>query len=172
MHYKAIRIAISMTAALFLASCAKEVPPELLSKNQNKQQSSSQQNQQEMPDDSIHRSLKSGNPHTSGSTEDDSKKGEGWNDEKVIKLTKEADEADAKFRKTGAADDKSACIEKQMAAANYLMFEADLPPKDKYKPALQRYRRILEIDPKNDEAMTNKKQIEDIYISMGKPIPE
>ena len=29
MHYKAIRIAISMTAALFLASCAKEVPPEL-----------------------------------------------------------------------------------------------------------------------------------------------
>jgi hypothetical protein len=58
-----------------------------------------------------------------------------------------------------------------MLAANFLMFEADLPPKEKYKPALVRYRRILEIDPSNKEAAANKKQIEDIYESMGKPIP-
>ncbi|MBK7159329.1 MAG: hypothetical protein IPH77_12425 [Ignavibacteria bacterium] len=51
------------------------------------------------------------------------------------------------------------------------MFEADLPPKEKYKPALQRYRRILELDPCNKEAAANKKQIEEIYQSMGKPIP-
>ncbi len=154
-------------------SCAKEVPPELLSGNQKKQQTQEQQGKQDMPDDSIHRSLKSSNPHgSSEGSSSESKSGEGMDDEKVVSLTKEADEADAKFKKTGAAGDKSTCIEKQMAAANYLMFEADLPPKDKYKPALQRYRRVLELDPKNDEAKTNKKQIEDIYISMGKPIPE
>ena len=59
----------------------------------------------------------------------------------------------------------------QLKAANYLMFDADLPPKDKYKPALQRYRRVLELDPGNQEAMANKQQIEEIYQSMGKPIP-
>ena len=174
MQLKALRIVILFSSTILLASCAKEVPPELLSSNQKKQQTQNQQqSNQEMPNDSIHRQLKSANPHGGeDSKSDDSKSGEGWNDEKVVSLTKEADEADAKFKKTGAAGDKTACIDKQMAAANYLMFEADLPPKDKYKPALQRYRRVLEIDPKNDEAMTNKKQIEDIYISMGKPIPE
>jgi len=173
MQLKAIRLAILFFSAIMMYSCAKEVPPELLSGNQKKQQTQEQQGKQDMPDDSIHRSLKSSNPHgSSEGSSSESKSGEGMDDEKVVSLTKEADEADAKFKKTGAAGDKSTCIEKQMAAANYLMFEADLPPKDKYKPALQRYRRVLELDPKNDEAKTNKKQIEDIYISMGKPIPE
>lgn len=172
MLYRTLNLTILIAAVMILGSCAKEVPPELLSKNQNKQQSNTQTGKQEMPDDSIHRQLKTANPHGSESTTEDSKEGEGFNDEKVVSLTKEADEADAKFKKTGAAGDKAECIEKQMAAANYLMFEADLPPKDKYKPALKRYRRVLEIDPNNDEAKSNKKQIEDIYISMGKPIPE
>ena len=51
------------------------------------------------------------------------------------------------------------------------MFQADLPPKKKYRPALRRYRRVLELDPSNKEAAANKKQIEDIYESMGMPIP-
>ena len=59
-----------------------------------------------------------------------------------------------------------------MAAANYLMFEANLSPKKKYRPALRRYRRVLELDPKNKEAQVNKKQLEDIYQSMGMPIPD
>lgn len=170
MIYKTFFLFAFIASAIMITSCAKEVPPELLSGNQKKQQT--QQSTQEMPDDSIHRQYKTGgNPHGS-ETDGTETSGEGWDDEKVVTLTKEADEADAKFRKTGAAGDKTACIEKQMAAANYLMFEADLPPREKYKPALQRYRRVLELDPKNDEAKANKKQIEDIYISMGKPIPE
>jgi hypothetical protein len=52
------------------------------------------------------------------------------------------------------------------------MFEANLSPKKKYKPALKRYRRVLELDPSNKEAADNKKQIEDIYQSMGMPIPD
>jgi hypothetical protein len=51
------------------------------------------------------------------------------------------------------------------------MFEANLSQKKKYKPALQRYNKVLEVDPKNSEAMENKKQIEDIYQSMGMPVP-
>lgn len=169
MSFKEIRTLLFASSAVVFISCAKEVPPELLSGN--KKQETKQSQQQEMPDDSIHRGLRTPNPH---STESDEKSGtsEEWNDAKVVELTKAADEADAKFKKTGAAGDKSDCIAKQMAAANYLMFEADLPPREKYKPALQRYNRILELDPGNDEAQTNKKQIEDIYISMGKPIPQ
>jgi hypothetical protein len=51
------------------------------------------------------------------------------------------------------------------------MFEANLSPKKKYKPALKHYRRILELDPSNAEAQRNKTQIEEIYTSMGRPIP-
>ena len=92
-------------------------------------------------------------------------------DEDALKYTKEADEADSKYQKSKSEEDKKACIFAQLKAANFLMFEADLPPREKYKPALQRYRRVLELDPKNQEAMANKTEIEDIYKSMGKPIP-
>jgi hypothetical protein len=51
------------------------------------------------------------------------------------------------------------------------MFEANLPSKKKYRPALARYRRVLELDPSNKEAKENKEQIEEIYESMGMPIP-
>jgi hypothetical protein len=37
---------------------------------------------------------------------------------------------------------------------------------------LKKYRRVLELDPGNTEASENKKQIEDIYQSMGMPIPD
>jgi len=150
-------LCILMTTVLI--SCAKEVPPELLS---NKPKTTEKQ---DMPDDSIHRNLKSPQGNTEGSQES-------WDDEGANKLVKEADEVDKIYRKTKSESDKSSTIDAQMKAANYLMFEADLPPKDKYKPALQRYRRVLELDPGNSEALANKKQIEDIYKSMGKPIPE
>jgi hypothetical protein len=52
------------------------------------------------------------------------------------------------------------------------MFDANLSPKKKYRPALQRYRKVLELDPSNKEAKENKQQIEDIYKSMGMPVPD
>ncbi len=121
----------------------------------------------QMPNDSIHRNLM---PKTqqNGSDESTDKKG----DEKAEQITKEADDADAQYQKTKSASDKKTAIDKQMAAANYLMFEANLSPKKKYRPALKRYRRVLELDPNNKEAQENKQQIEDIYKSMGMEIPE
>ncbi|MBS1516760.1 MAG: hypothetical protein JSS91_01595 [Bacteroidetes bacterium] len=143
-------------------SCTKEVPPELL--NKPKTNEPGDITKRDMPDDSIHRNLKNKTDQQGSSME---KAG----DENTEKIVKEADEADAAYRKSNSEKDKKTCIEMQMKAANFLMFEADLPPREKYKPALQRYRRVLELDPSNKEALANKKQIEDIYESMGKPIP-
>ena len=92
-------------------------------------------------------------------------------DSKAVELMKDADDADAKYMQSKSDADKKEAINKQLTAANYLMFEANLPSKKKYRPALKRYRRVLELDPSNKEAQENKKQIEDIYESMGMPIP-
>ncbi len=147
-------------AALGFSSCTKEVPRELL--ESNKQQN--QMTTQNMPDDSIHRNLMAPDPNPDANTQ--------GGDELAEVLTREADAADAKYEKTKSDTDKKVCIEKQMEAANYLMFQADLPPKKKYRPALRRYRRVLELDPGNTEAAANRKQIEDIYESMGMEVPD
>ncbi len=152
---------VGFTAAF--TSCTKEIPKELLNnqKPQNQQQQQQQPNNKNvMPDDSIHKNL--GNNNSSSDTKGDTKAEE---------MMKVADDAEAKYQKSKSEADKKEYITKQMGAANYLMFEANLSPKKKYKPALQRYNKVLEIDPKNSEAAENKKQIEDIYQSMGMPIP-
>lgn len=161
---------LALSLSLSFSSCTKDVPPELLS---NKQKTTDKTEKKEMPDDSIHRSLKQNNSfHSTEESESNS----GENKEKMSgegasKYITEADEADAKYQKSKSENDKKMCIEMQLKAANYLMFEADLPPREKYKPALTRYRRVIELDPKNEEAIANKTQIEEIYKSMGKPIP-
>ncbi len=151
-------------AVIVFSACTKEVPKELLNSNQQKQDQMT--NKQEMPNDSIHRNLK-----PSGEQNTDATNSEGG-DKVADALVKEADDAEAKYAKSKSDADKKVCIEKEMEAANYLMFQADLPPKKKYRPALKRYRRVLELDPSNQEAAANKKQIEDIYQSMGMPVPD
>ncbi len=161
--YKSIfRISIVVSLGFILSACTKEVPKELIN-NQKPQQNQNQQQQvdkNQMPDDSIHRNL--GNNNSQNDTKGDVKADE---------MMKAADDAEAKYMKSKSDADKKDYILKQMGAANYLMFEANLSPKKKYKPALARYNKVLEVDPKNAEAMENKKQIEDIYKSMGMPIP-
>jgi hypothetical protein len=158
---KSIFTFLTLTAAAVLftfSGCTKEVPKELLQNNKQ-----SPMGNQNMPNDSIHRNIQK----TTGTDTSSA------NSDKVVAgLTKDADDADAKFEKTKSDADKKAAVEKQMLAANFLMFEAELPPKQKYKPALKRYRRVLQLDPNNKEAAANKKQIEDIYQSMGMPIPD
>lgn len=159
-----IPILLSLAFLTFVfGSCTKEVPKEMQNTNKEAPPITPQQ---QMPDDDIHRNL--GNKQDQ-STDSDTSKTKG--DPKADLLTKEADEADVKYKQTKSEADKKVCITKQLTAANYLMFEANLSPKKKYKPALQRYRRVLELDPNNLEAAENKKQIEDIYQSMGMPIP-
>lgn len=150
------KTSILVITTAILTSCTKEVPKELM----NNQKQSQNQQQQQMPDDSIHRTI--------GQNQQGDNKG----DPKAEEMMKTADDAEAEYLKSKSEADKKICIQKQLAAANYLMFDANLSPKKKYRPALQRYRKVLELDPKNAEALENKKQIEDIYQSMGMPIPD
>lgn len=99
-------------------------------------------------------------------------KSSGQTDEKANELSKSADDAIAKYTADKSEETKEEVVSKSLAAGNYLMFEAALPAKEKYRPALKYYRKVLEIDPKNEEAMKNKNQIEEIYIQMGLPIPQ
>ena len=153
-----LSLLVAIVLGIFsLSSCQKEVPKELLENNQ--QQSQTQQPQ--MPDDSIHNRLRQDTENQSDES----------GDPKAVELMKEADIADEKYENSKSDQDKKECIQKQLTAANYLMFEANLPSKEKYRPALKRYRRVLELDPSNKEAKENKEQIEEIYESMGMPIP-
>ena len=91
-------------------------------------------------------------------------------DKKADELSKGAYDFENNYKKDNNL--KKELIAKHMTAGNYLMFEANLSPKKKYKPALKHYRRVLELDPSNVEAQRNKTQIEEIYTSMGRPIPQ
>ncbi len=161
--YTSIKVLmLAVLSTIIAAGCTKEIPKELLN-NQKPQQNQQQQVEKDkMPDDSIHRNVGKNNTDSQTDTQGDTK---------AVEMMKAADDAEAKFMSSKSDADKKDYITKQMSAANYLMFEANLSPKKKYKPALQRYNKVLALDPKNAEALENKKQIEDIYQSMGMPIP-
>lgn len=99
-------------------------------------------------------------------------KSSGEKDEKAEELTKTADDAITKYAADKSEENKSQTLKTSLAAGNYLMFEASLPAKEKYRPALKYYRKVLEIDPENAEALKNKNQIEEIYKQMGMPVPQ
>lgn len=67
---------------------------------------------------------------------------------------------------------KAAYIKSSNKLAYTAMNALTLPPRVKYPKALRLYRDVLKVDPKNAEALKWKKQIEDIYRSMGRPIPK
>jgi len=118
------------------------------------------------------------NPHTQGNMQQEGKTGEMTDmapetavDEKADKLIKEANDFEGTYKKSSSEENKKSLVEKHMAAGVYLMYQANLNPKKKYGPALKHFKRVLELDPNNQEAISNKMQIEDIYNSMGRPIP-
>lgn len=53
-----------------------------------------------------------------------------------------------------------------------LMEDGTVPPMMKYRPALKAFKEVLALDPGNKEASARKAVIEDIYRSMGRPVPE
>lgn len=55
---------------------------------------------------------------------------------------------------------------------DYFMFNEQLPPRQKYRPALKQYRTVLKYDPANKDAAAKIKLIEGIYKQMGLPIPD
>jgi hypothetical protein len=85
-------------------------------------------------------------------------------------LDAKIEQAEAKAKAAGASP-----ADKKAAAAAYLeranVFYAAGQP-SLYKFALRDFRRTLKYDPASEEARAKKQQIEDIYKSMGRPVPE
>jgi tetratricopeptide (TPR) repeat protein len=86
-------------------------------------------------------------------------------------------EAITALEKAQKAQPKSAEIQKAFADAyvgqgDTLMHDASLPPRMKYPQALKSYRKALEYDKTNKQALAQIKTIEDIYKQMGRPIPQ
>lgn len=79
---------------------------------------------------------------------------------------------EASYAKSQDKKTKASLVEAYMKFGKYLMFDAPVSPRLKYRPALRAFNRVLALDKSNEEAATNKKQIEDIYTQMGQPIPK
>lgn len=56
--------------------------------------------------------------------------------------------------------------------AEKIMLDPDLPPREKYPQALGMFREALTIDPGNALAQEGITLIEDVYRSMGRPVPQ
>ena len=115
------------------------------------------------------------NPHSNSTAEKNTgsdKSSSGETDEKAETLSAAADKTISDYASDKSDEAKKELITNCMAAANYLMFEATLPAREKYRPALKYYREVLAVDPDNEEATRNKNEIERIYESMGMPIPK
>jgi len=67
---------------------------------------------------------------------------------------------------------RKAYINATVSLGTIVMNSPILAPRAKYPRALSLYREALKLDPANKEAKANKAMIEDIYRSMGRPIPK
>jgi tetratricopeptide (TPR) repeat protein len=65
-----------------------------------------------------------------------------------------------------------ALAEAHLKYGDSFMYNEQLPPRQKYRPALKQYREVLAIDPANKDATAKVKLIEGIYKQMGMPIPQ
>ncbi|MCZ2094975.1 MAG: tetratricopeptide repeat protein [Anaerolineae bacterium] len=75
------------------------------------------------------------------------------------------------------ANPKDAEVAKALAAAHVkygdsFMFNEQLPPRQKYRPALKQYRAALAADPADKDARAKVALIENIYKQMGMPVPQ
>jgi hypothetical protein len=66
----------------------------------------------------------------------------------------------------------AALVQAHMSKADFFMTNEQVPPRVKYTTALHEYRKVLVYDKTNKKAQDNIKMIEDIYKSMGRPIPQ
>lgn len=70
------------------------------------------------------------------------------------------------------SEDKQQQAQQLAEEAEKIMLDPALAPKDKYPKALGMFRDALQIDPNNALATKSITLIEDIYTSMGRPVPQ
>lgn len=92
---------------------------------------------------------------------------------KIAKLKAEYSSSKAAYaKKSKNATVKKKYVDATVTYATAVMNSPSMAPKDKYTSSLRLYREALKTDPNNKVAKTNSKMIEDIYRSMGRPIPK
>lgn len=94
-------------------------------------------------------------------------------DPAVVKAEAAADKLAAQLKKKP----KDAGLKVKVAEAYYqaghtLEYSNKLGSKTRYRGSLKLYRKALALNPKHAGALKEKQQIEDIYRSMGMPIPQ
>lgn len=77
----------------------------------------------------------------------------------------------AAYTKKPSAKTKKDYVAATVKYGTACMNSEALDRKIKYKKALGLYREALKVDPTNAEAKENAKMIEDVYRSMGRPVP-
>jgi tetratricopeptide (TPR) repeat protein len=87
--------------------------------------------------------------------------------EEAIALLEPAQKAAPKDAELNAA-----LADAHLKYGDSFMFNENLPPRQKYRPALKQYRQVLTYDPANKDAKTKINTIETIYKQMGMPIPQ
>lgn len=88
-------------------------------------------------------------------------------------LGKKVAEAEAQL----ASNPNDPAKKKALADALYqqghaIMYDENLPPRQKYPPALKLFDRVLALEPTHEGASKNKDVIVQIYKSMGRPVPQ
>lgn len=95
---------------------------------------------------------------------------------KALMKDKKYDEAikvlEDAYAKSKSAENKAALADAHVAYGNSYMYNEALPPRQKYPSALKEFRKALEYDKDNKKAQANIKTIEDIYKSLGRPVPQ
>ncbi len=71
-----------------------------------------------------------------------------------------------------SAEVRKALAEALVAKGDSFMYNEQMPPRMKYPSALRAYRQVLTYDKENKKAQTQIATIENIYKSMGRPIPQ
>jgi tetratricopeptide (TPR) repeat protein len=70
------------------------------------------------------------------------------------------------------AEVNKALAEAHLKYGDSFLNNENLPPRQKYAPALRQYRAVMAVDPTNKDAQGKITLIENIYKQMGRPIPQ
>lgn len=91
----------------------------------------------------------------------------------VAELTEKTKAAEAAYKaKPKDADAKKAYANALADLGHATMLDQAIAPRQRYPQALKQFNQALKLDPANKTALDDKKAIEDVYKSMGRPIPQ
>jgi hypothetical protein len=91
---------------------------------------------------------------------------------KTVALQKKANHLIALYKKKPNPKLKLQAAQAEYEYGHARMYDNALSPREKYRPALFAFREALKLNPHLKPAQAEKKQIEDVYKSMGMPIPK